>query len=197
MACRFCKSENTKLFKEGIFHTGFFCNDCGAGDISYTSNSCCENQNLTDIKFEQANGTWVQRVACKSCKSLIGGAKKKSNDFDKLQPYYQEKYLQIESDRIQSRIKLSEFLKKLSDEFKEKQTTIFWKQYNAYLKTPQWQYKRQQVLERAGYQCEGCRISKAVHVHHTTYENLYDELLFQLVALCVSCHNKLHPDKTF
>src|SRR5690606_1665469 len=47
-------------------------------------------------------------------------------------------------------------------------------------------------MERAGWICEGCRTRPAEQVHHLTYSHVFDELLFQLVALCEPCHNKAH-----
>jgi hypothetical protein len=33
------------------------------------------------------------------------------------------------------------------------------------------------------------------HVHHLNYQRLGDEMLFDLVALCEGCHQKLHPHR--
>lgn len=70
----------------------------------------------------------------------------------------------------------------------------WWRWYNQYLTTAQWKAKRALVMERAGGICEGCRTRKAVQVHHLTYEHVGDELLFELVALCGACHQKIHPE---
>lgn len=196
MKCEKCLSENVRLLKSGIYHTGWFCNDCGHGEVDFYNGTCCGNQNLVDIRFEQVNGTWVQRVACSNCRTLIGGAKKKGDDFLKLRPYTQESYKQTEQDRRQSFTHLRNNLTSFSEKFREDKNRLWWEQYTAYLKTDKWKHLRQQVLERENFMCQGCHYSKAVHVHHTTYDNLGDELLFQLVALCVQCHNKLHPEKS-
>ena len=68
----------------------------------------------------------------------------------------------------------------------------FFAVYNKHLKTDKWKNTREKVLKRASYICEGCLDSKAVEVHHLSYANVGDELLFQLVALCESCHEKCH-----
>lgn len=67
-------------------------------------------------------------------------------------------------------------------------------QYAAYRRTPQWQSKRNKVMQRAGGLCEGCLEEPAVVVHHKGYRNVGDELLFELVALCRACHGKAHPE---
>ena len=64
--------------------------------------------------------------------------------------------------------------------------------YNAYLASPAWTKKRKLVLERANNLCEGCREHAAAEVHHLSYENMSDEFLFELVALCKKCHDSIH-----
>ncbi len=195
MYCNSCQSKNIQLLKNGEYNTGKFCNDCGYGSVDFYEGTCCGNQNLISIRFEQTNKTIVQRVACKSCKTLTGGAKKKDSNFDSLPVLTQKRFLEIQEEKRASFKGLRDHLQKLSDEFRLNKNKEWWQNYSAYLKTDQWKHKRQQVLERENFLCQGCNYSKAIHVHHTTYENLGDELLFQLVALCVQCHNKLHPEK--
>lgn len=65
-------------------------------------------------------------------------------------------------------------------------------EYAAYLRTETWERKRDAVFERDNGVCQGCLEESIEHVHHMTYANLYDELLFQLIGLCANCHNKVH-----
>lgn len=71
----------------------------------------------------------------------------------------------------------------------------FWKTYNEYLKSDEWLKKRTRVLERANNQCEGCRNRRATQVHHLNYKHVFNEFLFELVALCDECHRRLHDDR--
>jgi 5-methylcytosine-specific restriction endonuclease McrA len=71
----------------------------------------------------------------------------------------------------------------------------WWKDYNAYLLTPDWRARRLAVLRRANGTCEGCGQQAATQVHHLTYERIGCEMLFDLVALCDACHHALHPDR--
>jgi hypothetical protein len=73
--------------------------------------------------------------------------------------------------------------------------SAFWSDYAEYLASPRWAEKRQRVMDRAGGLCEGCRAASPVVVHHQTYEHLGNELLFELVALCIACHDVCHPDR--
>lgn len=68
--------------------------------------------------------------------------------------------------------------------------------YAAYLEGPEWLLKRRLVMERAGGKCEGCRQLRATQVHHLTYAHVGAEFLFELVALCRPCHQKIHDRET-
>lgn len=65
--------------------------------------------------------------------------------------------------------------------------------YSSYLNSPQWQSKRQAVLKRDRYLCQGCMVRRASQVHHLTYEHCGNELLWELTSVCEECHRKIHP----
>ena len=64
--------------------------------------------------------------------------------------------------------------------------------YNEYLKSDQWYRIRQIVLERDKFICQGCLKNRATDVHHKNYDNLFNEVLFDLVSVCRTCHLKIH-----
>ena len=64
--------------------------------------------------------------------------------------------------------------------------------YLGYLASEVWQERRALVMARSGGTCEACGVEPAEHVHHKTYENVGREPLFDLVAVCASCHADLH-----
>jgi len=72
----------------------------------------------------------------------------------------------------------------------------FWDSYDDYLKSSAWKVLRERVLRRANGVCEGCGVGAACQVHHVTYEHVGCEFLFELVALCLACHERIHPDHT-
>lgn len=80
----------------------------------------------------------------------------------------------------------------LREQHRQEQSDAWWEAYDAYLKTREWAEKRRLVLERAGGLCEGCRQRRAVQVHHTSYEHVGDELLWELRAVCRECHDRIH-----
>jgi hypothetical protein len=74
--------------------------------------------------------------------------------------------------------------------------------YDDYLQSPEWHLLRQKVFTRAAKlhgrdiygrpYCEGCGERPVEHVHHLTYEHVRRELLWELVGVCTSCHEKAH-----
>jgi 5-methylcytosine-specific restriction endonuclease McrA len=64
--------------------------------------------------------------------------------------------------------------------------------YREYLASPEWQVRRQHVLERSRGVCEGCREQPASEVHHLTYDHVGEEFLWELEAVCDDCHSRVH-----
>jgi hypothetical protein len=75
------------------------------------------------------------------------------------------------------------------------ESRAFAKKWGQYLQSDEWRAKRQLVISRADYVCEGCGVEKATEVHHLTCERRFVEMLFDLVALCSTCHSLIHYEK--
>lgn len=71
----------------------------------------------------------------------------------------------------------------------------FKREYDIYLKTPGWRARRAKVMKRANGICEGCLERQATQVHHLTYGHVFEEFMFELVAVCDECHARVHIDK--
>lgn len=69
----------------------------------------------------------------------------------------------------------------------------WFEEHNAYLQTPDWRRRRQAVMQRAHGFCEGCGKENATQVHHLSYEHWKEEFLWELVAICDDCHERIHP----
>lgn len=71
---------------------------------------------------------------------------------------------------------------------------IWWANHNTYLQTETWRQKRALCLARDQYLCQarlpGCT-KHAVQAHHLTYEHHKNEPLFDLISVCVSCHDQI------
>jgi HNH endonuclease len=67
--------------------------------------------------------------------------------------------------------------------------------YEVYLATNHWQTLRERALESQGRACRRCGATRALHVHHRTYERIGRELLEDLEVLCATCHQRRHPTR--
>ena len=76
----------------------------------------------------------------------------------------------------------------------EQRRTEWFKDYNAYLRTPEWREKSRMVRERSPT-CQGCRKQPSEEAHHMHYDNVGQEFLFELIALCRKCHDRFHERK--
>ena len=74
----------------------------------------------------------------------------------------------------------------------EDRRKLWFDKYSGYLASPEWKHIRQKVMSRAKGMCEGCGETQATQVHHKTYDRIGQEMLFDLVAICERCHNRIH-----
>jgi len=83
---------------------------------------------------------------------------------------------------------------KFKNDIKQKPKTHKEK-YHEYLQSEKWDNIRRQKLAEANYKCQLCNASSSLSVHHRTYENVFNEQLSDLIALCDKCHKKFHNIK--
>jgi hypothetical protein len=148
----------------------------------------CENHRL-EIRRAIVSGGQVQfKQQCLDCGEPVGTAishakaPKDAADFDhsiaqRRRAMHEQQYQAI----IQKHVKLQ-----------KSKDSAFWRKYDKYLATPEWAAKRARVLKRAGGICEGCLEQPATQVHHLTYRHWPNEFMFELVAICKGCHERLH-----
>lgn len=71
--------------------------------------------------------------------------------------------------------------------------------YADQLKSPKWQRRRLEILQRADFMCEMCGTGeRTLHVHHRRYSGRRTAWEYgdhELVALCDECHVKAHATK--
>lgn len=67
------------------------------------------------------------------------------------------------------------------------------KEYTDYLNSEAWQRKREECFKMKGRACQKCKATSDLHVHHATYERLFDERVYSdLYVLCNTCHDIYH-----
>lgn len=80
---------------------------------------------------------------------------------------------------------------KLNAELKHLSSWLHKRNYALYLQSEEWDIKRKMVLGRDNCCCVICG-APAEHIHHLTYDRIFNEPLYDLVSVCASCHEIIH-----
>ena len=74
-------------------------------------------------------------------------------------------------------------------------TDMSWKEkYAAYVQGKHWHSLRVRKLELVK-ECQRCKSTQYLHVHHVNYKSWYDCTFDDLEVLCEGCHNSQHYKK--
>jgi hypothetical protein len=148
----------------------------------------CTHAEVAVRQVAIAGGSIQFRKQCQTCGELIGQAIAKNAAPADCPPNDEALFARYGAQR---RKEYYDILREHARKQKARDSE-WWAKYNAYLQTPKWQETRGKVLKRSAGSCEGCGQGPATQVHHRTYEHVGDEFLFELVAVCNSCHDRLH-----
>ena len=137
---------------------------------------------------QNSTGHDAVRRQCATCGNSRGGfMPKRAFNISKLRPFDDEALAQFEAERRDEYDKAHAQAKAL----RKQKSDDWWHQYNTYLQSESWKKKREKVLDRDGGRCQACLDADAEQVHHLNYKDLGNELLFDLVAVCTPCHDRI------
>lgn len=167
------------------------------GAWEYAQAYRCRHAYREPVKWTLANGVVRVALQCAACGEKQSNGVRKADYPDDL-PVLDEALVD------EARTAFSGFYEQLvaihteaGAEYRRRQqherSSEWWARYSAYLETPQWKSKRARVLERDGYVCQACLRREATQAHHLTYERVFNEPAFDLIAVCDACHGALHP----
>lgn len=64
--------------------------------------------------------------------------------------------------------------------------------YKKYMRSKEWEVKRNEFRNAYGNKCKVCDSTDELHIHHWNYDNLKNETLDDVICLCKSCHFRVH-----
>ena len=169
------------------------CSDCGL--INRLSDKCCINEQLIFVRYKIANDTIQLRKGCLNCKQIQPKSYKKAeylSEFNSAPILTSEVNRQRSDKKSKEWSMIHELSKRIKKEIIEEISIQYRQQYEEHLQSEYWHRIRKKVLLRDDFLCQGCLENQATQVHHTTYSHLGNELAFQLISLCASCHSKVH-----
>ncbi|SRR6266849_6211614 len=160
-------------------------------DLDAYQKSHCEHLEVEVRQRRDGGGASHFYRQCIECGRSVGSALKKTPELTNSPLWKDDHEAKYEADRK------SQYNRILQKHIRKQKSggDGFKREYDIYLSTPSWQAKRAKVMKRAGGLCEGCLERNATQVHHLTYDHIFDEFMFELVAVCDECHARLHADK--
>ena len=142
----------------------------------------CQHKNKEVRKMEMKNNKCHVAYQCLDCGDRIGDwLPQKGINIEGLPSWNPDIRQQYHEDQQE----------KTRQDFETKQLKRH-KEYEKYIHSPEWKERRDRVMKRCGYLCECCLLRKAAHVHHTTYANIRNEMLWELRGVCIKCHEWIH-----
>jgi hypothetical protein len=184
-SCPEC-GHGLKAYK-GTYNILLVCHGCWRYISKDKEINCCHSPKLEKVKFWFSPTGFHVREQCTACGNITSNAIKKDGLNLSILP-------DADHDKRDQRLrKIDEeyfnMYKWVKDQRDQGDKQTFFEEYNKYLKSDEWLAKRAVVLKRDKYICQSCLTQKATQVHHLTYRHVYNEPLFDLVAVCKPCHD--------
>ncbi|MDN3687394.1 hypothetical protein [Cyclobacterium jeungdonense] len=193
---KICQTCNNRL--QVIEHLTFielYCSTCSIYE-GYKLNEevgkpCCDNKNIQYTK-RLNNGVGHRfLLQCQSCGYTDNQAisRKKFASCEPIFPFNENLYEAFEK-TIHEIVR--DNWKESYDERKKKEF-ITWlnENYYPYLESETWSRKVGAVLKRDKYLCQSCLVNNATTAYQITFRHVFSEPLFDLVAVCVGCKEKI------
>jgi 5-methylcytosine-specific restriction endonuclease McrA len=153
-------------------------------------NEACKHPKTEIRQRKNKAGAILYREQCLRCGNPFGMFLKHSRELEGVPAWDEHIALHFDSARKSERATIIQRHVRIQRE----KSVGLQAQYKSYLRSNEWLSKRDKVLQRANGRCEGCGEKLASQVHHLAYDHIFDEFLFELVAVCDGCHERLHAD---
>ena len=164
-------------------------------------NACKHEQWNYCYQITKKNNIYY-RLQCSICGASLGDKAwvKKSEIpeeyLEDIEEYNPAKHELWRRKQLEKQTKRREIYNELLQRKQSLQSKLWWKNYEDYLCSDEWEKKRQMRLHMnkqilLGY-CECCGEKKAIMCHHLHYKTLTMELMTDLAAVCSECHKKIH-----
>jgi len=190
------KLNNYEYSHHVIGHPVYKVKDNGQS-FQYLIAYCPHDDKADVVRTKSANGSPLFRWRCRTCTKLFAVVSRADvvrtstpwfelpDEENSHGEYFEEVHRHVTAANEQNREKW------LQDSQQKRNL-----EYHEYLQSSAWRLKRDAVMKRDNRLCQGCLKNQATQVHHLTYDRIFNEMLFDLVAICHECHiNKVHKNK--
>lgn len=148
----------------------------------------CEHKSTTIRKRKTRSDSWQILQQCNTCGKRVGTFLPQKDLNLETIPEWDRELEERSAESLKRKTAAAWKVEKI------KQVEAKLKEYDEYIESEDWRKIADKVLKRDKHTCQYCGDAKAKQVHHLTYNRLYDEAMFDLVSVCVKCHDKLHPE---
>jgi hypothetical protein len=162
--------------------------ELGAELNDWRDEKCTDHPEVEWRQFPTSNGGVQIRRQCMICGHILGNSRKRMPGDDNL-PLIDRKSPELYD--AQRKNKYDAIIQRHAHRQRDKDNSWF-HEHTAYLSSDAWKEKRRLIFRRSAGICEGCGVREAAEVHHLSYTHWQSEFLFELVAVCKECHERLH-----
>jgi 5-methylcytosine-specific restriction endonuclease McrA len=186
--CNRCKKLSINIIRDFDFHDIYHCLICNYKTVIKIDECCRRPYEIVAVdnkNYNQIRLYW-QCLDCGGCVNRTKPLNHKKFQEQIRCDFSNNKFNDWREKKAEENKQLWEMVKINNYNFSD------YKKYIDYLSSQKWKRKRDEVLIRDNDLCQECKLKPAIEIHHITYENLYDEKLQDLVALCIECHAETH-----
>ena len=187
--CQKCKTNKIKLYEINYYDI-YECPSCKKQNI-VEIDDCCRNP--FKIIVEDLSKLPYRRLyqQCKNCGGVVNKNKplsykqNQNNIKDEINFYRVEEWKLAKFNDI-------EYIKEIVNKYNFDLSK--YGKYLRYIESEKWFILKNRIKKRDKNKCTKCNSNLNLHVHHITYDNLFNEKDEDLITLCSECHKDFHKD---
>lgn len=187
--CPKCNSTSTRMESSHQYHDIYECLLCKYQFLKRLTDVCCRKPWMLVMQCQKDPMHLKLYWQCMNCGGSLNRNKPlKRNDYShQIEGEFDDhKFLEWKDAIKTEATHLYEGIR-----YRNNQNSHYGK-YRNYLRSDEWKRIRTNVLTRDQNTCRICKESPATEVHHLHYDNLFNEPLEDLIAICRACHELEH-----
>ena len=187
--CQKCGTDKIKLYETDYFDI-YECPSCKKQNI-VDIDDCCRNPNkiiVEDLSKLPHRKLYCQ---CKNCGGIVN--KNKPLSYKKYQNEIKDEinFHRVEEWKL-AKFNDIEYIKEIVNKYNFDLSK--YGKYLRYIESEKWFILKNRIKKRDKNKCTKCNSNLNLHVHHITYDNLFNEKDEDLITLCSECHKDFHKD---
>jgi ribosomal protein L37AE/L43A len=187
--CQKCGTDKIKLYETDYFDI-YECPSCKKQSI-VDIDDCCRNPNkiiVEDLSKLPHRKLYYQ---CKNCGGIVN--KNKPLSYKKYQNEIKDEinFHRVEEWKL-AKFNDIEYIKEIVNKYNFDLSK--YGKYLRYIESEKWFILKNRIKKRDKNKCTKCNSNLNLHVHHITYDNLFNEKDEDLITLCSECHKDFHKD---